>query len=834
MKSGAAMLNRETGVRPVLSRSCDAEQILKRHWETGKARRAMKQSQKNCPILTYLLLRKTGLRNHKITLFCLFAQKSVLFFAFGFSWQAKHGQLGEEKLKNKILGVVMMLESRKKALAIAILCTVASVGFVLSADAAEQNGEETMSHNLDEVIVEGTVWKTPKPLAGGNVNTAYGAGILGVQDLNETPFTVVSFTEKTIAAYSDPTQPLTSILANDPSVRSTGTTFYDDFSVRGMNINGYRLYLNGIPGLFAQGTTPVNYLERIDVTSGPAMTTNLATASESAGGLVNMVSKKAKDKPISDITLGFSGRGTYTEQIDVGARFGKNKAWGIRVNALNQDGETAIADEEKQQRNIFINLDHRDKNSNTNLLMGYVNDSVKNSLRWFTFDSKLSYTPSAPDIHKNYGFDAMKWEADKWITTLNHEQKINDNWTAFVNAGYGRYDIYNTSNSDWRYTIREDGTFDDKAVRNPFNYDNRSLQIGVRGLVKTGAVQHELVVAADRFWQKYCNSQSWTFGSIGGNLQDGITSQPDHVPAYPYVSPFLSSESVYKSYKFVDNMKIGKFNVMAGVIKQEADITSYQRNADKTANVGSSNTKSDAVSPLYGIVYKPTDQVSIYASHSESFGKGSVISGSNYLNADQILDPAKTKQNEIGVKYTNGNILASLAYFDVNNENTMDVPAAEAGKFYKTNDGETNYKGIDLSVYGKLADKWNIMGGILYTNVEIEKSTGGKLDGIRKSGIPRWSSVAALEYMPDEAWSLLCRGTYSGSYTIKNEEYKLPSYFTVDLGAKYKTKVNNTPVTLNAMLYNVFDKAYWQPLAGGDNLILSNPRTFMLSATFEL
>ena len=126
------------------------------------------------------------------------------------------------------------------------------------------------------------------------------------------------------------------------------------------------------------------------------------------------------------------------------------------------------------------------------------------------------------------------------------------------------------------------------------------------------------------------------------------------------------------------------------------------------------------------------------------------------------------------------------------------------------------------------------MGGILYTNVEIEKSTGGKLDGIRKSGIPRWSSVAALEYMPDEAWSLLCRGTYSGSYTIKNEEYKLPSYFTVDLGAKYKTKVNNTPVTLNAMLYNVFDKAYWQPLAGGDNLILSNPRTFMLSATFEL
>ena len=46
------MLNRETGVKPVLSRSCNAELVLKCHWETGKARRAMKQSQKNGLILT--------------------------------------------------------------------------------------------------------------------------------------------------------------------------------------------------------------------------------------------------------------------------------------------------------------------------------------------------------------------------------------------------------------------------------------------------------------------------------------------------------------------------------------------------------------------------------------------------------------------------------------------------------------------------------------------------------------------------------------------------------------------------------------------------------------
>ena len=39
----------------------------------------------------------------------------------------------------------------KKALVMSVLCDVASVGFVMSASAAEQ----TMHGNLDEVVVEG-------------------------------------------------------------------------------------------------------------------------------------------------------------------------------------------------------------------------------------------------------------------------------------------------------------------------------------------------------------------------------------------------------------------------------------------------------------------------------------------------------------------------------------------------------------------------------------------------------------------------------------------------------------------------------------------------------
>lgn len=702
--------------------------------------------------------------------------------------------------------------------------TLLSLMIVSALTMSGEFGTAHAADTLDTVYVYGNKDKSViEEAPGGYVNTGYEGGILGSLKIKDTPFSVASFTEKTIKNYSDPTQPLPSILVNTPAVRTTGSTFYDDFSIRGIKLNGYQLYLNGLPGLFEQGTTPTNFVSRIDITSGPAMGTNLATSSESAGGLVNLVSKKAKVNPNTNVTLGFSGKSTFTKQIDIGRRFGENQKWGIRINAMSSNGQTAISDERRKSNNIFVNIDHVDKHSKTNVLFGYVDDSVRNSLRWFTFDKSLTTIPSAPDTHRNYGFKALKWEADKWIATINHDQRINDNWSAFLNAGYGKYDIYNASNSDWRYTIKEDGSFSDSVVRNPFAFDNRTLQIGLRGKAITGEVKHNLVLAYDKNWQKYYGSKSWAFGTVTGTLKDGILTQPDFVPEYPYQNPYLKSKTIYTSYKAIDNMEIGKFNVMFGLTKTSVS----------NRSIGSNAVKSDALSPLYGIVYKPNDNFSFYASHTESFGKGSLISGSRYLNAGQILGPAKTKQNELGVRYENDRFLANLSIFEMTKANAMDVPSATPNMYYKTNNGKQDYKGFDLSITGKLTKKWNMNAGIMYVDAKIDKSTNGTLDGLRINGVPAWSGLLGLEYHPNEDINIFGRMVYSGSYYINNQLHKLPSYTIFDLGASYNSHIGKTPITWNAMIYNLFDKACWEGLAGGDNLILSMPRSYMISATLH-
>ena len=165
--------------------------------------------------------------------------------------------------------------------------------------------------------------------------------------------------------------------------------------------------------------------------------------------------------------------------------------------------------------------------------------------------------------------------------------------------------------------------------------------------------------------------------------------------------------------------------------------------------------------------------------------------------------------------------------------NAMDVPSATPNMYYKTNNGKQDYKGFDLSITGKLTKKWNMNAGIMYVDEKIDKSTNGTLDGLRINGVPAWRGFLGLEYHPNEDINIFGRMVYSGSYYINNQLHKLPSYTIFDLGASYNSHIGKTPITWNVMIYNLFDKACWEGLAGGDNLILSMPRSYMISATLH-
>ena len=100
-----------------------------------------------------------------------------------------------------------MINKHKKFLTTAVFCAIASTGFVLTASA-----EETMTHDLDEVVVEAD----KDALPGSYVKTKGSIGILGEKSILDVPFSNMNITQKTIETFGGPNQPLQSILANNP------------------------------------------------------------------------------------------------------------------------------------------------------------------------------------------------------------------------------------------------------------------------------------------------------------------------------------------------------------------------------------------------------------------------------------------------------------------------------------------------------------------------------------------------------------------------------------------------------------------------------------------
>lgn len=141
-------------------------------------------------------------------------------------------------------------------------------------------------------------------------------------------------------------------------------------------------------------------------------------------------------------------------------------------------------------------------------------------------------------------------------------------------------------------------------------------------------------------------------------------------------------------------MTYNKWDIILGIHKHEAESRGYKWKSDNTLNY-IERIKTDDTSPTYGIIYRPNSHMSIYASHSENFDAGSGVN-TTFENFGDILPPLKTKQNEIGVKYKRNNLLYTLAYYDIKQDNLISVYKDGYVKPFQSKDGQARHKGLEF------------------------------------------------------------------------------------------------------------------------------------------
>ncbi len=673
---------------------------------------------------------------------------------------------------------------------------------------------------VDSAVSAGAL---PDPYAGGQVARGGKLGVLGARDMMETPFNQTSYTSKLIEDQQARTG--NDVLANDPSVNFQGMRHggFEQYSIRGFGGLGQdRASVNGIYG--APAVVPMEMIERVEVLKGSnALLNGMPPSSNTVGGSVNFVTKRAGDDPLTRLTANYLSQSNLGAHLDVGRRFGDNKEFGARLNASARDGETSIDSNDEAFRMVSLGMDYRGERARLSTDLTY----TKNDVDGVTgFTSLASGVPvvKAPDMSQGYLPEWTNRYYDEYSATFQGEWDITDRLTA-----YGAYSARNWGVGGFHVgpTITNvEGDYTGASSTWAELYQNRTVQAGLRASVETGPVHHELVLDTSRAWRdrRYSTLSGPTFTS---NIYNPV-DVPD--PGFHRIdSPDKAGDTQFSSTAIVDTLSFldRRAQLIVGARYQYVDNKSY--NPDGSVRAGSTYDES-VWTPMVGGVFKANTTVSIYLNYIEGLEPATVV-GANYLNSGEAFPPYKTDQYEVGVKADWGTFVTTVSAFEITRPSYIDVatqplPTRELG-------GEQLNRGLEFNVAGEPVTGVRVLGGFMLLDTELTKTQNGTNDGNKAPGVPELTAVLGgeLDVPALSGFTLTGRVNYMDSvyYEAANQR-SVPSWTTLDLGARYRLAAD-TPVTLRFDVRNALDRDYWTASSG--TLWASMPRTFQLSATVD-
>jgi iron complex outermembrane receptor protein len=305
----------------------------------------------------------------------------------------------------------------------------------------------------------------------------------------------------------------------------------------------------------------------------------------------------------------------------------------------------------------------------------------------------------------------------------------------------------------------------------------------------------------------------------------------------PISDPGVTGRNQLRSVAVSDTLGLldGALEVTLGARRQKLHTVGYDYAVDGVDGAKNSEYERYATSPVVGVNYRFADQWSVYANHIEALTQGdqapATFNNLPVTNAGQVFAPYKSKQNEIGVKWDAGTVGSALALYQIKQPSAY----VDASNTYVV-DGEQRNRGVEWSFFGQPVQGLRILGGANYIRPELVKTQGGVNDGNDAIGVPRFQANAGVEWdiphSPDI--TLSARAVRTGhQYLDAANDLKVPAWTTYDLGARTTAHLEGVPVTFRLTVQNVANKGYWASANGG-YLTQGTPRTFYVSATFDL
>ena len=237
-------------------------------------------------------------------------------------------------------------------------------------------------------------------------------------------------------------------------------------------------------------------------------------------------------------------------------------------------------------------------------------------------------------------------------------------------------------------------------------------------------------------------------------------------------------------------------------------------------------------SPRLGLIYKPKDNLSLYASYSRSYlpQSGDQFSGLD-INTSS-LRPERFDNYELGAKWEPiEGLLATAAVYQLDRTNTRASNPDGSGTFLLS--GAQRTRGVELGLERNISDDWQVSAGYAFQDAEVTKATSACATGDCKVPlVPRhsfslWTRYDVLERV-GVGLGLIAR---SKSYASIGNAVTLPGYARVDAAVFYKL-VGGVEAQVN--LENILNADYFPSANSDNNIAPGAPRSLRASVRFGL
>lgn len=696
-----------------------------------------------------------------------------------------------------------------------------------------------------EVTADGSQVELPQAYAGGQVATGGRVGLFGNLDMMDTPFNSTNYTAELIK--NQQARSMADVVQNDPGVRVARGfgNFQELYFIRGFPVYSDDMAYNGLYGVLPRQYTAAEFLERVEVFRGANSFLNGATPGGSGiGGSINLVPKRAPDEALTRLTLGYENAEQLYAATDVARRFGNDGAFGVRVNAARRDGETSIDNEDRELSVVSIGTDYRGENLRLSADFGWQDYSLGAPRPSVTPTDAI---PGEPDASANFAQDWTVSAEKDLFGAIRGEYDLGKKTTVWLATGVRDGEEYNVLANPTVKRVRDDagmptGVADGDTTSSRFDNAREDLvttsEIGLRTELETGPVGHRISVSAATFKLDSKNAFAFYLTPFDGNLYEPQAVPPSEGAIFPggdLDNPLTTAITKTSSIALADTLVMldRRLLVTLGARYQtiEQETYAYDDGA-RTADYDEST-----VTPVFGVVFKTSDQVSLYGNYIESLAPGEIvpafINQQPVANVGEIFEPFKAKQVEVGAKYDGGRLGATAALFRTNQ------PSSRFNGSTLDTDGEQRNQGLELSAFGEPLVGFRVLGGVTLLDAELLKAENGADDGNEPIGVPELQANLGVEWdLPQlSGFSVDSRIVYTDAQSAsENNALEIPSWTRLDLGARYAFALAGKSLTLRARADNVTDRAYWSStggFAGANYLVLGAPRTFTVSLAVD-